>query len=407
VTLVAGILARRFVPRFPYMIVAILAGSVFALILSAFSVAVPAVGALPARLPPLSTPSLDPDDWRKLATTSLAMTLFALTEAMSISRALAVRSGQHIDTNQEFIGQGLSNVIGSFFSCYVATGSFNRSGVNYASGARTPLASIIAAVLLMVIVVLAGPLAAYMPNAAMAGVLFIVGWGLIDVHHIRQIMRASKAETGVLVVTFLATLFLSLELAILAGVMLSLVLYLIKVSNPEIHARVPDPDSPNRKFTDTREGLPECRQMRVIRVDGSLFFGAVNHFQETLLKYENEDPECKHLLIIMQGVNFLDVAGAEALTQAARHYKARGGGLYLIRVKEPVISRLERGGYIDVIGRENIFTSKTPALRTVYRKLDYSMCRKCQRHVFVECVRMGKQEPLEDDDPAPVTAAKG
>jgi SulP family sulfate permease len=144
--------------------------------------------------------------------------------------------------------------------------------------------------------------------------------------------------------------------------------------------------------------------MRVIRIDGSLFFGAVNHFQEVLLGYEKEDPDCKHLLIIMQGVNFLDVAGAEALTQTARRYRARGGGLYLIRPKEPVLSRLERGGYINEIGRENIFTSKTPALRAVYRKLDYDICRVCQRHVFVECTRKGKQEPLEDEKPGPVTA---
>jgi sulfate permease, SulP family len=236
-------------------------------------------------------------------------------------------------------------------------------------------------------------------------VLFLVGWGLIDFHHIKQIMKASKAETGVLVVTFLSTLFLELELAIFAGVMLSLVMYLIKVSNPEIHARVPDPESSNRKFTDTRAGLPECPQMHIIRIDGSLFFGAVNHFQEVLLSHEKGNPGCKHLLIIMQGVNFLDVAGAEALTLLARRYRARGGGLYLIRPKEPVLSRLERGSYIQEIGRENIFISKTPALRAVYRKLDYDICRVCQRHVFVECARMGKQEPLEDEVPGPVTAA--
>jgi SulP family sulfate permease len=403
-TLFSGIAARRFIPRVPYMIVAIVAGSLCSLVLLGFHVAVPTVGALPAHLPPLSAPSFDPHVWRQLAQTALAVTLFALTEALSISRALAVRSGQHIDTNQEFIGQGLSNLAGSFFSGYVATGSFNRSGVNYAAGARTPLAAIVAAVLLMIIVLLVAPLAAYMPNAAMAGVLFLVGWGLIDFHHMRQIMKSSKAETGVLVVTFLATLFLELELAIFAGVMLSLAMYLIKVSNPEIHARVPDPESANRKFTDTRAGLPECPQMRIIRIDGSLFFGAVNHFQEVLIGYEKEDPGCKHLLIIMQGVNFLDVAGAEALTQMARRLRARGGGLYLIRTKDQVISRLTRGGYIDEIGRENFFASKTPALRAVYRKLDYDICRACPRHVFVECARMGKQEPLEDETPGPVTA---
>ena len=138
--------------------------------------------------------------------------------------------------------------------------------------------------------------------------------------------------------------------------------------------------------------------MRLIRIDGSLFFGAVSTFKETLLGYEKSAPQSKHLLIVMQGVNFIDVAGAEALTQMARRYKMRDGGIYLIRPKESVLELLERGGYMDEIGRENVFFSKTTALRTVYRYLDYDLCRTCGLRVFVECVRMGKQEPREDDE---------
>ncbi len=406
VTLGTGIAARHYFPRFPYMIAAIVTGSVAGVATSLAGWSIPTVGALPATLPPLSAPSFDPATWRALAPAALAVTLFALTEALSISRAMAIRSGQHINASQEFVGQGLSNMAGAFFSGYVATGSFNRSGVNYAAGAKTPLSSIIAAVLLMIIVLLVAPLAAYMPNAAMAGVLFLVGWGLVDFHHIAQIIRTSRSETGVLVVTFLSTLFLELELAIFAGVMLSLVLYLHKTAHPQIHRRVPDPSQSNRKFTDTRPDLPECSQLRVIRVDGSLFFGAVSAFNEEILSYQKEDPSPKHLVIIMQGVNFVDVAGAEALAAMARSYRARGGGLYLIRPKEQVIQRLERGDYMSEIGWENVFHSKTTALRTIYRKLDYDVCRACASRVFVECGRMGKQEPQEsDDEPVPAAAA--
>ena len=99
------------------------------------------VGALPSSLPPLSMPKFSLDTIQDLASTAVAVTLFALTEAVSIGRSLAMRSGQRIDGNQEFIGQGLSNIAGSFFSGYVATGSFNRSGLNYQAGAKTPLAA--------------------------------------------------------------------------------------------------------------------------------------------------------------------------------------------------------------------------------------------------------------------------
>ncbi|VBB69789.1 Sulfate permease [invertebrate metagenome] len=396
VTLAVGILTRRLLPQVPYMIVAILAGSAVAFAFNHFMVGgVLTLGALPSGLPPLSAPVFAPDMWRTLAPTALAMTLFALTEALSISRALAVRSGQGIDSNQEFIGQGLSNLVGSFFSGYVATGSFNRSGLNYEAGARTPLAAISSGVMLILVVLLVAPYAAFMPNAAMAGVLFLVAWGLIDRQHIRQIIRASRSETAVLGVTFLTTLFLELELAILAGVILSLLLYLSRTSRPQILVRVPDPASPARKFT-SDPMLPECPQLRVIRVDGSLFFGAVNAFQETLRSFAHVNPDRRHLMIVMSGVNFIDVAGGEALAQVARDYRTRGGSLSLLHVKEGVRAQLEKGGWIAEIGADNFFASKTEALRTIYRRLDYDRCKGCGKKVFVECPRLGRQEPEED-----------
>ena len=159
---------------------------------------------------------------QQLAPAALAVTLFALTEAVSIARSLAARSGQLIDGNQEFFGQGLSNILGSFFSSYVAPGSFNRSGVNFEAGARTPLAAVFAGLLLMVIVLFVAPLLAYLPNAAMAGILFLVAFGIIDFGHIKTIVRASRSDSLVLWGTFLATLFLALDFAIMLGVFLGM-----------------------------------------------------------------------------------------------------------------------------------------------------------------------------------------
>jgi SulP family sulfate permease len=386
-TLLSGIVVRKFLPRIPYMIVAILVGSLVAAALKGFLGAeIATVGALPSSLPPLSAPSFSPDVWRDLAPTAVAVTLFALTEALSISRALAVRSGQQIDGNQEFIGQGLSNIAGSFFSGYVATGSFNRSGLNYDAGAKTPIAAVAAGSLLLVIVLLVAPLASWLPNAAMAGVLFLVAWGLIDRHHIFQIVRTSRSETAILVVTFLSTLFLELEQAIFAGVVLSLLLYLNRTSHPRILERVPDPASPNRKFT-SDDLLPKCPQVRIIRIDGSLFFGAVSYFQETLRAQDKTSPGQRHLAIVMSGVNFLDIAGAEALAQEARRYRARGGGLYLIRTKEGVMETLRNGGYLEEIGAENVFDSKTAAVNAIFARLDEGVCGTCRLAVFRECAK--------------------
>ncbi len=388
VTLVSGILIRRIAPRIPYMIVAMVVGSVVAVILMKLfpeqASNIKTVGALPASLPPISAPDFSLDTIRALAPTAVAVTLFALTEAVSIARALAARSGQHIDGNQEFIGQGLSNIAGSFFSGYVATGSFNRSGLNYEAGARTPLAAVFAGGLLMVIVLLVAPWAAWLPTAAMAGILFLVAWGLIDFHHITTIQKTSRSEAVVMWVTLLSTLFLELEFAIFLGVMLSLVLYLARTSRPTVLLRAPNPMLPKRKF-DTDPALPQCPQLRIVRIDGSLFFGAVNHIQEEFRRLEEQNPEQKHLAIVCSGINFIDVAGAEFLAQEARKRRQAGGNLYLIRVKGGLWEPLDRGGFLDEIGPGNVFQSKTAAITGIFQKLDKEICRCCDRRIFREC----------------------
>lgn len=387
-TLAVGLVAKRWVPRAPYMLIGMGAGGVAAFAmeqgLAGVQGSIPMVGALPASLPPLSYPRLEWDTLARLAPIALAATLFALTEAVSIARSLGSRVHEQVDGNQEFIGQGLSNLVGSFFSAYVATGSFNRSGLNFQAGAKTPLAAVFAGAMLAGVILLVAPLVAYLPNAAMAGVLFMVAWGLIDLHHIRQILRASRQESAVLLVTFFSTLFLDLEFAILAGVLLSLVLYLNRTSHPHVLTRVPNPNGPKRDFvTDPR--LPECPQLKVVRLDGSLFFGAVAHVSEVLAQLARHQPGQRHLAISATGINFIDIAGAEFLAQEAAQRRAAGGGLYLIRPKPDVLKTLDRGGYLDLIGRERCFPGKTTALASIIEGLDPDLCRDCSRRIFREC----------------------
>ncbi|MCK9530331.1 MAG: SulP family inorganic anion transporter [Gammaproteobacteria bacterium] len=404
ITLITGILARKYA-RKVYMIVAMLVGSLVAYAINAAFGAdvtgIATVGALPTHLPPLSVPDLSHGTLQKLAPAALAVSLLAITEAVSISRSIAARSQQRIDGNQEFLGQGLSNMVGAFFSAYPSSGSFNRSGVNYEGGAKTPLSSVFAAAALAVIVLLVAPLAAYLPVAAMAGILFLVAWGLVDFHHIKLIVKASRSETAVLVTTFLATLFVELEFAIFAGVMLSLVLYLKRTSNPRILSRVPDPRAPRRQFI-TSPGLPECPQFKIVRIEGSLFFGAVNNVEQALQNIDEQDPAKKHLLVVAKAINFVDIAGAEMLAQEATRRRKLGGGLYLYEVRDTVCDMLHRGGFIGAIGEENIFRSKTAALATIVdERLDHAVCSTCDRRIFHECAKYGRKtsEITSETDP--------
>ncbi|HEY5603472.1 MAG TPA: SulP family inorganic anion transporter [Gammaproteobacteria bacterium] len=396
VTLAAGLLTKRYLRKIPYMIVAMLAGSVAAIILDAIyghaTTGIVTVGALPASLPPLSAPDFTLKTIRELAPAALAATLFALVEAVSIARSIAIKSGQHIDGNQEFVGQGLSNIAGSFFSGYVATGSFNRSGLNYEAGAKTPLAAVFAGILLVVVVLFVAPYASYLPNATMAAILFLVAWGLIDFHHIKRVLQHSRTESSILLTTFFSTLLLDLEFAILLGVMLSLVLYLHRTSRPKIYARVPDPRLPRRKFN-TDATLPECPQLKMVRIDGSLFFGAVSHVRETLMAFEQQNPGQKHLLLLAQGVNFVDLAGAEFLEDEAERRRQAGGRLFLYRVKEGVCEEFRKAGTLDSIGRENIFNAKEEALKVIIEQhLDKNVCARCEKRIFLECEHLPKPQ---------------
>jgi SulP family sulfate permease len=220
-TVVFAVLARPWNRIIPAMLVAVVGGTLVSLGAALLWPAWPklaTVSALPGALPPLSWPDLSLDTVRALFGATLVMTLLALTEAAAIARSVARARGDTLDGNQEFIGQGLANLAGSFFSAYPASGSFNRSGVNVASGARSPLAAVAAALLLVLLLAFVGPLAKYLPLAVISGLLMVVAWGLIDRREIAHLWHQGVQERIPLVVTAVATVTLSLEWAILLGI---------------------------------------------------------------------------------------------------------------------------------------------------------------------------------------------
>ena len=396
ITLLAGIVAQR---RFGgmSMIVAMIAGSIAAALFNLafgeqFS-GIHMVGALPQQLPPLSLPDFSLAVFRELSPLALAMTLFALTEAVSIARSISLKSGQPIDGNQEFIGQGLSNICGSFFSAYVATGSFNRSGANYDSGARSPLAAAMAGVLLVVLVLLVAPLTAYLPKAAVAGLLFLVAWRLINFGQIKKILRADSNEAVILGIVFFGTVFFSIEFAILAGVILSLMIFLRKTSRPRLSPRVPDPNSKTRKFI-YGQFLPECPQLKILRLDDSLYFGSVAHVGELLRRYREHYPDQKYLLLLTKGISQVDVAGAELLVSEARERRANGGDLYMYRLRDTAAKAFKRGGYAEEIGEANIFEGKLDAISSIFGRLDKNICATCENRIFLECQTIDIREAV-------------
>ena len=221
ITLVAMRLWKPLNKWVPAMLVAVIVGSVALLVLEKYFPVfdqIRRVSAIPGALPPLSFPQLTLDHLQLLFGPVLVMTLLASTEAMAIARAMALKRKDAFDANQEFIGQGFANVAGSFFSAYPSSGSFNRTGVNLAANAQTPLSAIAAALFLVIILAFVSPLAEYLPYAVVAALLLAVAWNLIDVQQIRHEIRSGPREWIPMLITGLGTILISLEWAVLVGI---------------------------------------------------------------------------------------------------------------------------------------------------------------------------------------------
>lgn len=401
VTLAVTLLCKRLWRRLPFMLLGLLAGYGVALLLNQSGASgtqhVNVVGPIPSALPRFHLPDMD---WRKLPDLlgiASALTIVALGQSISIAKAVALRSGQHIDANREFIGQGLSNIAGGFFSGYISCGSLNRSVPNFEAGARTPLASVFSALWLVALVAVSAPLLSQIPMAAIAAMLLLVAWGLLDIARLRRIFTLSRTEFAIAIGTFAATLVIRLEMAVLLGTVLSLVAYLYRTSRPAVRSLVPDADDPGRRFTpldELRRPQPECPQLKLLRMEGAIYFGAVQYVTDRLHWLRTVNAGQTHLLAMTKSMNFIDLAGAEMWENELAERRALGGDLYFHRPRTQVLQTWAQTGFTDKLGADHIFPTKRQALHTIIGQLSPDICGQCTVRIFEECAsRPGAAPP--------------
>lgn len=384
-TMLVALLIQKFVKplsRF-YMLIAMVFGSVLAIFLGGEAHGIENVGEVPSKLPPFQVPNVTFGNIRKLSSGAITLALLGLIEAVAIARSIALSSNQRIDGNQEFKGQGLSNIVASFFSSYMGSGSFTRSGVNYQAGAKTPLSAIFAAFFLMIVLLLFSDYASYLPKSAMGGIILLVGYNLIDFHHIRQVIKSSGRELIVLGATLFGALFFELETALFTGIGLSLFFYLEKTAKPNI--AILGTTKVHRFINIIRnKEVKECPQLKIVRIDGSIYFGAlevVSDFFNNLY----EEGEVKHVLVVAKGINFIDLAGATWLEYEVKRWQKRGGGIYFSGLKIVSQQIMIKGGFMEKIGEENFYVDKADAISQIFLKLDKEICANCKVRIFHEC----------------------
>jgi SulP family sulfate permease len=390
-TLIAMAAIARLAPRLPAALMALTGAGVVVAVIGTDRLGVAVVGEIPRDIPQLTSFSLgwmwQNDLVGALVTGSLAVAAMGLVEAVSIAREISRQSGERLDINQELVGQGMANVAAGLFSGYACSGSFTRSAINFQSGARTQLSGVFCGLFVLAGVLAFGPAAGHLPTAALAGMIMVIAYRMVDWKGVRRVVRTSRSETGIMVSTFAATLVFPLEFAVLAGVILSLAIYIYKSSLPTVHTVVPD--STFRHFVE-RDDAPCCSQLGVINIRGALFFGAASHVEDELLANHEANPGQNHLLLRMHGVHQCDLSGIDVLEGIVRLYRDTGGDVFLVQVRPEVRRIMKSSGFEDLIGVDN-FLEQEGAIEWLFENaIDPAVCiYECEHRVFAEC------QPLE------------
>jgi SulP family sulfate permease len=389
-TIVLTVLLRRISRRLPNVLLAIVLLGLLAWMLDLERQGVRVLGPLPAGLPPVAAlPLFDLNLIGQLSSGALALGIIGLVEAIAIGRAVASNSRQRIDSNQEFVGQGIANILAGIFSGYPCSGSFNRSALAYQSGGTTAMANVASGLFVLLAMFLLGPLMAHLPRPVLAGTLALTAFAMIDFAAIRRIWRGAPGEALIMLVTLGCTLLLPLQFAVLVGVLMSLGYYLLATSLPQVRSMLPDD---HFRHWEHRPEKPECPQLGVVDVLGDLYFGAINHVEERLLEILQRDPRRRWLLLRMHSVQRCDISGIRGLETILRACRERGGDLFMVRVREPVLRTMLATEFDAELGKGRVLDEDGALDYLFHRVIDPAVCiYECEVRAFRECQNLPKR----------------
>ncbi len=381
-TIIFIIMCKKISPKIP--------GALLAMVISGAVVAISGltpdhlklIGDIPRSLPPISAFPLTFSNVMDLFMPALAIAILGIVEALSIAKSIASKSGEKIDGNQEFIAQGLANITASFTSGIPGSGSFTRSAVNFSSGAKSRFAVMYSSFFILVILLIAAPLARFIPMASLAGILIVIAYSMVDQHAFKMSFKATSADRIVLIVTMLATLLLELEQAVYIGVVLSIVLFVRKVSHPQVFEVIPSGNE--RRLVSLAEEMPTCPDIAICQVDGSLFFGAVAELEDRLSIYIRNNK--KIILVRMANVHLIDATGVHAIRSLLKECKVHNITMIFVNAKPRVMKVFDRTETTEQIGKENFFAHTHDAVISAVSRIEKTgACKKCKVMCFEEC----------------------
>ena len=330
------------------------------------------VGNIPAGLPSFRLPVLNLDAILSLLAAALIISMVAFMETISMAKALAAKTKQRLDPNQELIGQGISNIGGAFFQAYPSCGSFTGSAINLQAGAKTGLASVFNGVFVAVVLLFLTPYLYHLPKAVLAVIIMLAVTGLVTPEAIKHTWKASRVDGMVVFVTFVITLLAAphLDKGIMIGTGLALVLFLYNTMKPRVAilGRMPDGTLHDAKINK----LPASSVVTAVRFDGRLYFANVSYFEDAVLEAVANNPDAPYVLIVGNGINDIDASGEEVIHHLVERLNQNGVVMIFSGLKKQVIDVMQATGLWQMIGEQRFFSTAELALEKIYSRAEYA-----------------------------------
>lgn len=325
------------------------------------------VGKIPQGLPALNVPPINLGIMLHLLPFAAIISLLGFMEAISIAKAMAGKTGQRLDPNQELIGQGLANICGSIGKSYPTSGSFSRSAVNLQAGAVTGLSSVFTSLAVVIVLLFFTPLLYHLPQAVLAAVIMMAVIGLVNVTGFIHAWEAKWYDGAISIISFVSTLAFAphLDKGIMIGVVLSLMVFLYKSMRPSVVSLARAEDEALRCVT--THGLRECEYVAMVRFDGPLFFANASYLEDKIMEIMRIKRNLKHIIIVANGINDIDASGEETLSLLVDRVRSAGVDISMSGVNESVMEVFRRTHFPAKLGEDHIFPTMEKAITTVHQ----------------------------------------
>jgi len=329
------------------------------------------VGNIPAGLPDFKVPELEANIMLALLPAAFVMALIGFMEATAVSKALATKTRQRIDTNKELIGQGLANIAGSFFQSYVVSGSFSRSAIAGRAGAVTGLFAVISALVVLLVLLFLTSFLYHLPQAVLAMIVMMAVFGLVRITPLIHAWKVQRTDVLAGLVTFVATLAFAPDIAngILIGMVLTAALFLMRSMKPRV-AVVGRREDGTVVGIDGVDLEPIGSNFVALRFDRSLTYLNVAAFEDAMLEVLTRFPQTRAILVIASGINEIDSSAEDKVRELAQRLSQQGITLMFSSLKKPVAQIFEQTGLLELLRPENVFASKEQAIEAARRRFD-------------------------------------